>query len=309
MNAQQQAFVQMCSAVVATCNAHTDVVSAFAPLQNALAEFEAALPNVDAALVLQNTTTEGSTGEKADMRQTATTLAVKLADILVLHGKLTGKQQLAQDAKVSYRELRNAGDRKFVGYVKTLQTLYNNQLPADITALGFTAADATALDGLLTNFTQAIGTPRHQAAESQRGTKNLEEALDALEDILEERMDPAARAMRHSQPDFYDEYTTAREIIDPSYNTLALRVKITSGQNGQPLAGVTALITPGAVQKTTGAAGMFQVDNLAPGEYSMQLSLAGHTAKTVPFAVVAGQRTDVNETLMPTAAPNEDPDS
>ena len=84
---------------------------------------------------------------------------------------------------------------------------------------------------------------------------------------------------------------------NPSTGTLSGRVS--SQSSGQPLAGVHVTVS-GATNATatSDSNGQFSVGNLSPGQYAVNLTLAGYTSAGLTASVAAGQVTDTGLTQL-----------
>ena len=158
----------------------------------------------------------------------------------------------------------------------------------------------TDLEDRRVAFRDATGQPRQKKLVAKDGTTALEKKIAELDAYLEQ-MDTAADVLQFSEPSFYGQYKGAREIIDPSYSTRQLTVKITTASTGAQVEGVEAIINPGNIKKLSGAAGMFYINNMPAGSYTMLLTSKSHQAKTEQFNIAANQSTIVDVEMVPNA--------
>lgn len=308
MTARQNAYLQMAAAVKATCDAHPAAWSTFSPFADAYPEFTARLAAADAALALQASATEGATAGKKTLRTALAANLRILSAALVLHGKLTADTRMAADAKTTERMHTNMAEKSYAGHALKLLDMAaalpaNTLLPYGGVSAGFLNNTQVALD----NFTNAIGTPRHIQSEKVRGGQDLDAVIEDILEIFEERMDPAAEVLAATQPDFYSEYQTSREIVDPGYTVRDLTVTVSDATTGQPISGVQATVAPGGIEKVTGAAGGFYIQDLDAGSYTLALARPGYAPKSVPFAVVDGEGATLEVTMQPAGSSSNPP--
>lgn len=299
MDAQQNAKVQMGSAVVAVCEGHVDDWGTNEPFAEPYDRFRTKTDNIITALARQSTLSLGTTMDKQDAREELEAPVVRVADALVLHGKRNNKKGMAEDCRTSAAKLSAMREKDLVAFTKKLLIHADSVADADLLALGITPAMITAIGTKMEAFTTLSGAPRHMIAEAVSGTQDLDVLIEEMMEILEEEMDPAMEVLKYTHPALASEYKTAREIIDPGYNTRALTVNISANGSGESIAGVEARIMPGNIEKLTGPGGSFYINNLAAGTYTMILTSNSFATKTEEFSIANNQSTVVEVTMVP----------
>lgn len=78
--------------------------------------------------------------------------------------------------------------------------------------------------------------------------------------------------------------------------------KITNGQSGEPLNGVSVTITPGGKSTFTGNDGAFSFVGCEPGQYSLQAQKTGFQTNYKQISVVAGETAVGDMALSPAVA-------
>lgn len=297
MNAEQNARVQMIAATIATCTAH-GVGAVFSPINAPLNVLMNKHQQLDDALAQQQTVETGATQAKAALRQALEQQIIRMGDILVLHATLNDNPITLENVRVAKSVVQRMSDGKLIGHATKVVREAQAIPIAELTPLGLTAANITSAETAIGDFTDALGTPRHLQAEAKLGTEQVAQLIDEMMDLLEKKIDPAAKVYGYTDPTFYSEYLTAREIVDPGYNVRELTVNVRKLEGG-PLIGAQALITPGNIEKSSGTSGTFFINNMEAGTYSMVISAANFEPKTVDFTIVDNQATVVNAELTP----------
>lgn len=77
--------------------------------------------------------------------------------------------------------------------------------------------------------------------------------------------------------------------------------KVTSATTGEPLSGATVTITPGGKSVTTGGDGTFEIQQLDPEQYEIQVKKSGYETNSKRITVVAGRRASGDVALTPVA--------
>jgi hypothetical protein len=296
MTSLQAARLGMCRALKVTCDAHTAAWSGMTDFATPFGEFSGLLETVEGIIGRQGVKSTGSTMAKDALRHTLEGQAMHIADTLVLHFKKLNKEQERRDMYTTPSELSRLGEEALAGRLSRIIAAAAGVTPATLTALGLDPAELTAASANLESFIALQKTPRHIRAESRRATEDLAVALDDLMEIVVEDLDPAANVLRYSKPEFFSEYQTAREIEDAGNRTRELTVNVRTGE-GQGVAGVKMLITPGNINKVTSPKGTFYILNLEGGSYTGVLNAPGYKPKTVEFAIIDNQATVLDLTL------------
>jgi hypothetical protein len=285
MNSNQNAFLQMCAAVKATADAHVNAWTSFAPFSSAYTPYLTLLAQTDDAIALQEKSSTGTTEGKALIRKNLTDKLMQLGDSLALYAQVINDAQLLSDAPMVRSTMEGLKEKELLGHAHKLQALVApTAIATAVTAYPNNTTLIADTGVQVAKFTSAIGTPRHIAVESMRGTEELERIITQLRAKLEQ-MDVAARVLQYSQLAFYSEYINSRAIIDANTTTRALTVTVKDNNNGELLENATAVFNPSNEIKSTGPQGMFYVQSMAAGNYTMTVSKPGYTEQSVPFTM------------------------
>lgn len=297
MTGFQNSKIQMCYAVKASCDAQAAVFATFPPFAAPFTDFCAALLGLDTIIGQQGTKTQGVTQVKTAQRRDLEAITILVTASLVLHGSINGIP-LGPEAHTPPSEVKKMKDMLLVGHADKIGALAATLTPAELATVKLTAGNLTDLEARRVAFRDSTGQPRQKKMVSKDATGALEKKIEELDNYLEQ-MDNAANVLQFTEPSFYSQYTGAREIIDPGYSTRQLTVRINATSNGEAIEGVEAIINPGNIKKLSGPAGMFFINNMPAGSYSMMLTSKSHQAKTEQFNIAANQSTIVDVEMVP----------
>ena len=79
---------------------------------------------------------------------------------------------------------------------------------------GITQAKLTALKKKIDAFEASLAKPRQQIATGSAATQSLQSQFADADTILNKRLDKLVYQFKDSAPDFFNEYQTARSIVD-----------------------------------------------------------------------------------------------
>lgn len=298
MNLKQSAQITMGGTAITVIDINAAAWMGYSPFADGVEKLKGVYDTISGCIAMQRTKTNGTTLAKGTLRRNSEAQILHVADVVALHYRLTGKLQEVYDVACTKSSLRGYSDAGYIGHATKVMSVAGMITPSILTALGLSPTQLTDAGDTLELFVKAIGSPRQVKGISKLGTANLANAVDEMMRIFTEELDPAARALRYSKPDFYFEYKSARELIDPPHRTRQLTVTV-SAMGGERLEKVNALLMPGDIAKLTGAKGIFYVQDLEGGVYSMKLSCPGYADKTIDFAIIANEHTKLDIEMTP----------
>ena len=126
----------------------------------------------------------------------------------------TEDSQLAAQVKFSPSTLARGRENDFVHLCQSLLTLGKGHAAALAAKGNVKASELTALGEAIMEFGAVQSKPRHGRATQAAATKELEELFDDLDKTLNQQLDPLIEKFRTTNAAFYNEYQTARSIVD-----------------------------------------------------------------------------------------------
>jgi acetolactate synthase regulatory subunit len=159
------------------------------------------------------TITQGFTAEKQKTINLLTEQCVKLANILYVYGFRTNNQQLLSKMSINKRMLYNGHDNEILTLTKNVSA----ELATYIPMLGNYGIDPTELDAFnktIATFETLISKPQITIGERKLHTGNLKHLFAEADSILYDQLDKLIVLFKTSDPDFYNLYKTARNIIN-----------------------------------------------------------------------------------------------
>lgn len=84
----------------------------------------------------------------------------------------------------------------------------------------------------------------------------------------------------------------------PEYDLFAnLHGIVSDYSTGNPISGVTLVLSPGGVTKITGSDGYFEFQSLTPAQYTITAQKDGYETNRKSTTAISGESTEVNITL------------
>ena len=250
----------------------------------------------------------GITANKNQLRETLIVQSIDVSRKMVAYATYVNNQVLLSEINYKERELRKSADTILKDCCQVIYDRANSNLAA-LSTYGVTAPILTTLLNALNAYNTAIPKPRLGIADKKIATTQLVSLLKTVDDNLA-KIDTLVEIVRITQPNFYNEYKTARKIVETGVGSLALKGKITDSVSGAGLKGATITITPdssnkslkasggnSAVVKRTADKGGFNVKSLAEGSYSVTISKPGYKDAVVTVDVTNGELSVVDVEL------------
>ena len=191
-----------------------------APLWKGIAGLEEGVASLEATVdsILersqQQSARTGSAEEKKAARNAMLEAAWAVCCGLKSLASKTDDSKLAAQVDFSRSDLAAGREADMVNRCKSILALGKENATALAAKYNVTASDLTALGTAITEFGGAQPKPRLNRAAKAAATADLTELFDDLDKVLNEQLDPLIEKFRHTNAPFYNEYQTARAIVD-----------------------------------------------------------------------------------------------
>jgi len=126
----------------------------------------------------------------------------------------TGNTQLSSQVDYSRSDLARGREADVVNRCRTLLELGRANATALTGKYNIAAADLDALEAAITAFTTVQPKPRQGRAASASATRDLATLFTRLDEVLANQIDPLMEKFLTTDAAFYNEYQTARSIVD-----------------------------------------------------------------------------------------------
>ncbi len=162
----------------------------------------------------KQTARTGYSAEKKDLKIVLEDTAWVVCCGLQSQASRTNNSRLAAQVKFSRTTLKRGRENDFVNRAKSILALGTEHAALLAEKYNVKATDLTALSGAITAFEAVQGKPRNGKAAQSSATAELERLFAELDKTLNEQLDPLIERFRKTNTAFYNEYRTARSIVD-----------------------------------------------------------------------------------------------
>jgi hypothetical protein len=125
-----------------------------------------------------------------------------------------GNPQLSSQVDYSRSDLARGREAEVVNRCRTLLELGQANATVLATKYNITNGDLDALETAITGFTAVQPKPRQGKASSAAATRDLAMLFTRLDEVLANQIDPLMEKFLKTDAAFYNEYHTARSIVD-----------------------------------------------------------------------------------------------
>ena len=254
----------------------------------------------------QMATSKGITADKKVKRTLLVDKALFIVNRIQSYATVIGNNDLYESMHFNSWKLNKCRDTDVVGYCDNIIAKANANV-TNLVNYGVTAATISDLQNAVTTYASYIAKPRTVKTVTKNATENLAILFRDANDALNKRLDLDIEVFKTTNPDFYSQYQTARQIIPTSNSTSAVKGEVKSKENGEYLKNVSLTFTHlgnGLVKsaassngkefvKKSSEKGKFRIANLPEGTYLVTIHKIGYIDQTITITVAKGETTDL----------------
>ena len=248
----------------------------------------------------------GHTDNKIMLKNDLAVKAFEVCEKCYVYANQANNMVLSKEMSYTFAALKKSSSRK----LRDRAILIYDRATANLTNLAtynVTAAMLTALKTAIDNYTAAIINRRTSTVEGKQISDQIQ-AITVSSRGLIKKILLLARVIRTAQPSIYQGLLDIANAVDTSYRQMTLRTSITDS-NAQALKGVRVEFYPKSeyeadqsikpkLVKTTKVKGLFNVQNLVDGTYTLIISKTGYQRQTQTVNIAAGDFKQLKITLL-----------
>ena len=192
-------------------------IASYPELMQAQQNLKSFLDLIEQNRQIQETDNKGLTLNKTKLREDLMKLIQQFSAALLAHAIATKNVQLKTKASYKHSALLRAADPILYDIGMLLYTLAT-PLEAELARFFITRSEYDRLLANLNNFKAAIPQKRLASGTSKVSTAYINDTFIAIDDLLKNELDVLLMPFQFTQPDFYNEYRSARNIVDTGGN-------------------------------------------------------------------------------------------
>jgi len=199
--------------------------------KDAVTDFRSYLSQIDNQKKVQEKHTKGAADVKSANRMVMCEDAIVVAKIVKAYAKYNNDPVLKDLVDYSYTELFNVRDTDS----KTkCNDIYDAALPIEadlVTNYGLSTMALPNLNSGISAYANVIMTPIVAKGVRKTAGKNLKQLIKVSDEILKDSIDNMMMPFKKAKPDFYNEYFSARIIINYGKAQVSVEKKLQPGKH------------------------------------------------------------------------------
>lgn len=286
MNREQINHLNMMDATDQLLTTFNGVWSTNIAVSGIVTTFRTHLLALNANDTLQKTISTGVTQTKEEAKAAMVSAAISAANAGKSYAGVTGNTGLFAQMTHSKTEINGASD---TDADDICQNIHDNLNPyiANTVAYGASATTQTNLQNAINVFSALIGKPRVQQTIVRNATISIAEHFLAANALLKGQLDTIMTQYETSNAVFFNEYMSARVIIDIGHRHTVILKGFIYDIHGHALSHVLVELTGGTHKhkKITNATGKYKFTRLHPATYTLVISAAGFVTQSKTITV------------------------
>lgn len=204
---------------------------------------------------------------------------------------ITSNLPLQDALHYTLTDLKRASDTTLGSIAKVIIDAIT-PIKAQLVPYGIKEEDITNLTTLLATYNTLITAPREGQIEKKDVTTQINDLFVQCDGHLA-KLDALIEVIHDTDQQTYNDYWTARKVINTGKRSMALKASATEKSNGNPIANVvfefTNTSTGEKFTKKSAVKGNLYQKNLAEGIYEVKISKNGYKPQTQIINLVSGE--------------------
>jgi len=229
MNNKQNNYLSSYLAVKVILERYTDVIASIPAMVKLVSAFNDNLQSINSFRQIQDGYSIGVALQKQKEKEDMLTIVLQLSAGVYVYALAAKNLTLQQQVKVSYAGLKKLSDTKLLN---RCEIIYKTITGIDINELvdyGINAELVVKLRAEIDDFKGLLAAPRSAIVTRSTSTAKLKELFAATNMLLREQLDKMMLLFKADHLAFYNEYMSARIIIDLHGPVVKRKVTVTEG--------------------------------------------------------------------------------
>lgn len=224
----------------------------------------------------QQSVTTGITTDKKLLKRTLVENVLIIAGALNAYASQTNNNQLLDDVNHSRTKLLETRNEQLAPLCQTIHGHAVAHLSA-LAAFDITSLHLSTLQTHINNYRAKSQEPRIAVVAKKTATGVMARTFAQTDKLLRYEMDKLILWFKKSEPDFFNTYTGARQIINLGITHTSLRVVVKNIQGNHLTGAAVSLLQNNRViyTKTTNERGIVSISRISPDVYDIRIEQAG----------------------------------
>ena len=241
----------------------------------------------------------GYVKEKELVKQNLVTLVLDTSKKIKAWALFENKLVLLDEISVSASKLKRTNEEGICEYAQGIHKRAG-ELLASLESYGINAGTQAALQAALDSYKAALPQKRMATVTDKDNTRQMKLAFKNADADLA-KIDALVEIISLTAPDCYNQYKSARKIIQLGKSSMALKLIVVEAGTSEPVKNATATFKPNSngdnpglngsitIVKKTSLKGGLYLKTLAEGSYTLTVKKSGYTDKEQQIIISKGE--------------------
>lgn len=298
MNKQNEAKLNMYTAVASHSNANPAIIAEVPAFQAAITTLNANVASILTIAQFETKVITGISTDKALFKEKLAQQAAAIAAAVFAYASSVSNHTLKEQVRFSQRKLLRIKDELVAPTCLNIHNAASANL-VSLAPYGITAATLTSFNSAITNYKANVPSPRNAISLRSAYVKDLHNLFSQTDKLIKEQLDKLSLQFQTSHTEFYNAYKSNRIIVDPGVSGTLIKGKVISAANNKSIKDVKVEVISNGLTDSSTATGRFLLKPHVAGTYSIKLSKAGFQENTINNIIVkTGQPSDVGTVML-----------
>ena len=275
MNAKQEAKFTMFRTTEQNLDANASTTATVPAFSGVIGNLKTVIAAVLNLTQLTDVNLTGITADKSNSKQSLARFASDLADIIRSFASINKNETLKEEVTYSYHKLLKMRDESLAPICRIIHTRGTENLVA-LRDFGIDQDKLTAFDAAINEYSAKTPNPRTAIINRRTQKAKLVELFKQGDEILKDQIDGLMKNFRVTHPDFFNAYSAAREIVDPSTTVTQLKGSVIDASDEKPVNGAIVTIVELGKSTDTGTKGEYIFKPVEHGKFTIQITKEGY---------------------------------
>ena len=213
MTNRQENKLSMYLTVQQVTNFHSEAWQDFTPFKNQFSDFEGMIEKIMEIRLIQEGKITGVTKDKTEALNNSVEKAIIISRKLVAYASIIGNNKLKDRVSYSFSELIKSRDTIIINKLHVINEAASQNI-SELADYGISQENLDELQSLTNTFRAVVENPRQSITNRVRATKEIRAYFKETDSIVKNRMDNLIHHFKATSPVFWQQYKSARKIID-----------------------------------------------------------------------------------------------
>lgn len=299
MNSKEESKHKMYNAADGTLIKFNEVLKTLPNYSPTYEKFKAVLDVINVTAEAQMLAkTSGHTKQKKILKNNLWVLVLDNSKKIQAYAKFTGNTVLLDEITFSESTLKYSTEEELREYARNIYTRANENL-TELAPYGITAETQQTLLAAIDSYVASIPKSRMLRVSGKDETRKLKQAFKDADAALSD-MDTLIEIIRLSNVECYNQYQSARKIINLAKSSMSLKGMVVEAGTNTPLRNATITFTlklngttaslngNGSIVKKSAEKGGFYLKYLPEGIYTVTIQKTGYITKQQEIVINSG---------------------